>query len=488
MRGMSPNPLSGVGRRRNFMDIYSIILAGGGGQRLWPLSVEQTPKQFLKLLDAATLFQTTVQRLAVYPGTDGLKVVCGRTHSGEVIKELRDLGLDPEGRLITEPLARNTGPAILLAILQLQGTAPEPVKEDPILVVLPADHVISDPEAFQSCLKRAVHAAREGVIVTLGVVPDRPATGYGYIETGKGNGDSPVLQVKKFVEKPDEQTARRYLESGRFFWNAGIFVFRASVMLGELTRYQPEMVRGLRRYLNGFPETYAQLPNLSIDYAVMEYTRKAVVIPAKIGWTDLGNWSVVHRHSQKDEQGNSSYGNVSLHDCHNSYFRSEERYIAGLGVKDLVVVATGDGVLVADQKRCGEVREIAGRHKSAEPETPVIHRPWGSMSMLGTTSDYKVKRLDILPGKRISLQLHKNRTEYWVVVRGRARVTRGDEVITLVPGDTTVIPALTRHRIENPGAELLSLIEVQLGTYFGEDDIVRFQDDFGRADTSPDPG
>jgi len=367
--------------------------------------------------------------------------------------------------------ARNTAAAILLAVETLLADG-----GDPLLIVLPADHAVAQPARFREYLRQAVIGAEQGEIVTLGVQPDTPETGYGYIEAGEIlNGNR--HRVARFVEKPDEETARAYLASGRFFWNAGIFVFRASVMAAELARLQPEIARAVGAFLKGDHAAYAAAPNLSLDYAVMEHTQLASVLPADFGWSDLGSWSDVWAHDRRDEDGTGARGAGTLRDCRDSYFHAGSRLVAALGVTDLVVVETPEAVLEADRHRAQQVRQWAGRMQAM---SATEHRPWGSFTILSEDRDQKTKRLDVLPGKRLSLQSHHHRNEFWVVIRGLARVTRDDEIFDLKKGETTLIPAGIKHRIENPGLDLLSLIEVQLGSYFGEDDIVRYEDDFGR--------
>ena len=462
------------------MDMVPVILAGGGGSRLWPLSREETPKQFLSLIDEHSLLHATILRMKGFVALDRVKVVCGSAHRVPVLRELEGLGLSGETALIHEPHPRNTGPAVLLAARVLADDG-----ADPILIILPSDHAIGDIPAFHACMDMAVAAARAGSIATLGVAPDRPETGFGYIEIESPLVETEIRPVKQFVEKPDEETATAYLASGRHLWNTGIFVFRASVMIEEFKRYQPEISRGIEAHLAGEADAFPAIPNLSLDYAVMEYTQKAVVIPADFAWSDLGTWRSVHENGPKDLSGNAQHGQVRLNHCRDSYFRAEHRLVIGLGVSDLVVVETEDAVLIVDKDQCQDVKKVvmdAGdRLGNAEKEASVLHRPWGTITILSQDVDHKTKKLDILPGKRLSLQYHNFRTEYWVVVRGRARVTREGEVFDMAPGDTTTIPAQAKHRIENIGPDLLSLIEVQLGSYFGEDDIVRFEDDYGRS-------
>lgn len=466
------------------MEIFPVILAGGGGSRLWPLSRQDQPKQFLSLLHDDSLLRATVKRLHGFPGENNIKILCGEVHRDKVIMELHDLITDCEQAVWCEPQGRNTAPAVALACLKALDEA-----DDPILIILPADHLISDFAAFHQCLHHAVEGAKAGRIVTLGIIPDAPETGYGYIESA-GKQTEGIQQVKRFVEKPDRETAEGYLKTGNFFWNAGIFVFRAKDMLAQMEAHAGPITASVRRYHQGEEAAYGQSESLSIDYAVMEKTDAAAVVPASFGWSDLGSWQSVYEHSPKDQFGNSVHGRTLIDNCKNSYFWSTKRLVTGIGIEDLVVVETEDAVLVADKNSSQEVRKIAGlaannRMRGATGYTE--HRPWGSFTILAEAEDSKTKRLDVLPGKRTSLQKHFKRNEHWVVVKGSATIRRGDQTLVLQAGEAAEIPVNTVHRIENAGPELLSIIEVQTGSYFGEDDIVRLADDYGRAVEQKEP-
>ncbi len=450
---------------------------------MWPLSIEERPKQFLPLMGERTLFQHTALRAAKLFGADRLRVVCGETHQLRAAAELDALDLGRAEAIIAEPAGRNTAAAIALAAKKLAG-----LDEDPVLAVLPADHWIEDVDAFGRALRRASAHAGRGSIVALGVVPDEPNVAYGYIERGVALEDG-AYRVDRFVEKPDAETARGYLDSGRFYWNAGIFVFRASTMLAELTRFQPEIDRCVEAFLNGDRDAYAAAPSISIDYAVMEETDKAVVVPADFGWSDLGDWNAVGERARRDHRGNAARGETWLRDCRNTFIHATHRPVAGIGLDSLVVVETEEAVLVVDKSKSQEVRAAAAAFadRPRQPALAVEERPWGAITVLAEGEDFKTKRLDILPGKRLSLQLHRRRTEYWVVVQGVAKVTCGEKQFLMSPGESTVIPVGARHRVENVGDQVFSLIEVQLGDYFGEDDIVRFEDDYGRVANEPAP-
>lgn len=453
--------------------LYPVILAGGAGSRLWPVSDKQTPKQFLKLFGRRSLFQNTLLRLDGFGESSRFRTVCNISHRARIEAELDGLELPKENHVIAEPVGRNTAPAIYLGARVLLDQDP-----NAILVVLPADHHVADVPAFQDVLHQAVKAAEDGGIVTLGIQPTSPETGYGYIETSN---NETVCPVARFVEKPDVDTAVDYLASGRFLWNSGIFVFRASVMCEEFRQHQPEIVKAVDAFLAGDEEAYAQAPNISVDYAIMEHTSKAFVVRARFGWSDVGSWAAVYDHGEKDENGNVVNGNVFTKATRNSLVRGDRRRVAVLGLEDVLVVETRGSVLVCHKDLAQEVGKVGSTPPDDEAWGYTEHRPWGSFTILGSSENFKTKRLDVLPGMRLSLQSHKHRKEYWIVVKGLARVTRDDQILDLGPGETVDIPVGAKHRVENPGTETLTFIEVQLGSYFGEDDIVRYQDDFNRA-------
>lgn len=454
--------------------VYPVILAGGSGSRLWPISQPHIPKQFLKLFNDKSLYQNTIERLNGYCEPEQIRTACHRDHVGRISKELSAMGLPIDNQIIAEPESRNTAPAIYLAAAKLKEQ-----DEDAILVVLPADHYVDDEEQFREALRQAEASASQGKIVTLGIQPTAPETGYGYIEATPLRGAG-IRAVKRFVEKPDPASAARYLASGRFLWNSGIFVFKAQVMLAEFVRYQPEVVTAVDQFIAGDESAYTRSPKISIDYAVMEQTEKAMVLPTTFGWSDVGTWSAVHQQGKPDAAGNTLRGDVIVEHCSNSLVHTSHQRVAALGIKDTIVVASQTGVLVCHRDHVQAVSGIAALPPDQEAWGYQEHRPWGSYTILGSSNSFKTKRLDLLPGKRLSLQSHKHRTEYWIVVTGQARVTLDEQTLEMGPNETVRIPVSSKHRVENMGTELLTIVEVQLGSYFGEDDIERYHDDFGR--------
>ncbi len=472
--------------------LVPVILSGGSGTRLWPLSRELYPKQLLPLVAERTMLQETVARTRGLPDLGPPIVVCNENHRFMVAEQLRELGTTPQA-IVLEPVGRNTAPAVAIAALAAVGASSP---GDPVLLVLPADHVIRDVAAFQAAVALARAAAEAGGLVTFGVVADRVETGYGYIRRAHDPG--PVFRVAEFVEKPDAATARRYIESGEYYWNSGMFMFRASVYLAELGRHAPAMLAACRAalaaagrdldFLRLPAQEFSACPPDSIDYAVMEKTDAAVVVPLAAGWSDVGSWAALADALPRDEDGNVAVGDVITEDCTGSYLHSTSRLIAGVGLRDHVVVETKDAVLVAPRDRVQDVKQLVGELKArGRHETSLhreVYRPWGSYDSIDSGERFQVKRLIVKPGATLSLQLHHHRAEHWVVVTGTARVTRGDEVFTLSENESTYIPIGVRHRIENPGRIPLHIIEVQSGTYLGEDDIVRFEDRYGRDSDS----
>ena len=469
--------------------LIPVILSGGSGTRLWPLSRELYPKQLLRLVAERTMLQETVARTEGLPGLAPPIVVCNENHRFMVAEQLRELGSTPRA-IVLEPQGRNTAPAAAIAALLASGP-----DQDPILLVLPADHVIADLAAFHAAVAVGRAAAESGSLVTFGVVPDRVETGYGYIRRDAGPG--PAFKVAKFVEKPDTATARGYVESGEYFWNSGMFMFRASAYLAELGRRAPAMLAACRAalaaagrdldFLRLPAQEFAACPSDSIDYAVMEKTDLAIVVPMAAGWSDVGSWSALADALPRDSEGNVTAGDVLTEDASGCYLHSTSRLIAAVGLRDHVVVETKDAVLVAPRDRVQDVKELVAELKArGRYETSLhreVYRPWGSYDSIDSGERFQVKRLIVKPGATLSLQLHHHRAEHWVVVTGTARVTRGDEVFTLSENESTYIPIGVRHRIENPGKIPLHIIEVQSGTYLGEDDIVRFEDRYGRDKT-----
>lgn len=470
--------------------LVPVILSGGAGTRLWPLSRELYPKQLLRLVAERTMLQETVARTEGLPGLAPPIVVCNENHRFMVAEQLRELGTAPQA-IVLEPQGRNTAPAAAIAALLVSGGA----DADPVLLVLPADHVITDVPAFQAAVAVGRVAAESGSLVTFGVVPDRAETGYGYIRRGAGPG--PAFSVAKFVEKPDSATARGYVESGEYYWNSGMFMFRASAYLAELGRYAPAMLAACRAalaaagrdldFLRLPAQEFASCPSDSIDYAVMEKTDRAVVVPLAAGWSDVGSWAALADALPRDAEGNVTAGDVLTEDSSGCYLHSTSRLVAAVGLRDHVVVETKDAVLVAPRDRVQDVKELVAELKArGRYETSLhreVYRPWGSYDSIDSGDRFQVKRLIVNPGATLSLQLHHHRAEHWVVVTGTAKVTRGDEVFTLSENESTYIPIGARHRIENPGKIPLHIIEVQSGTYLGEDDIVRFEDRYGRDKT-----
>jgi mannose-1-phosphate guanylyltransferase / mannose-6-phosphate isomerase len=472
--------------------IVPVILSGGSGTRLWPLSRSTYPKQFLAIGGGRSLLQEAALR-ASGDGFAPPLAVSNEEQRFLIAHHLLEAGLQPT-RVLLEPTARNTAPAAAAAALFLTSGG-----EDPLMLIVPADHVIRDVAAFRSAVKLGAEHARTGALVTFGIRPDRPHTGYGYIEAGRSETGDPhdgaAHAVERFVEKPDAATAQHYVESGRHFWNSGIFLFRAGAFLRELEAFAPEIVASCRAAvergsLDGSffrldAGAFERAPGLSIDYAVMEKTRSAVVVPVDMGWSDVGSWSALWELAEKDPSGNVAEGDVVLHDVADAYLRSEGPLVAGIGISGLVVVASEDAVLVAPKDRAEEVRTIVERLKSAgrtEQDTHrLVHRPWGSYRTISLGNRYQVKEIIVKPGASLSLQMHHHRAEHWVVVEGTAAVQRDEETMLLNENQSVFIPLGTRHRLSNPGKLNLRLIEVQSGAYLGEDDIVRFEDKYGRT-------
>lgn len=464
--------------------VRAVILAGGSGSRLWPLSRQQLPKQFLCLEGECTLLQATVERLRPLIEPRHVLVVTGEEHAkGEAYHALAPY------RTLLEPEGRNTAPAIALAAALLSEEG-----EDPVMVVLPADHVIKDVAAFQRALADAVAAAREGLLVTFGIRPTRPDTGFGYIKAGPA-GSSPVLAVERFTEKPDPATAARFLAEGGYYWNSGMFVWRASSILREIERHLPEMhalLEEMRAAWEGGEDfgrvvkrEFARMPSVSIDYGVLEKSARVGLVPCEIGWSDVGSWDAVHDISAKDEGGNALQGNVLALGCRNSLIRSDKRLVAAVGVEDLCVVETPDAILISKRGESQHVREIVDALKvQGRPEQRVhltVHRPWGTYTVLEDSGKgFKIKRIEVDPGASLSLQRHQHRSEHWVVVAGTATIVRGEDLITVAKNEGTYIPIGVRHRLENRGKIPLQMIEVQVGEYLEEDDIERFDDHYGR--------
>ena len=468
-----------------------VILSGGAGTRLWPLSRELYPKQLLALVGQHTMLQETVLRLRGLPIAPPV-VVCNEAHRFLVAEQLRQLGVEP-GAIVLEPAGRNTAPAIALAAHAAVRAAGD---EDPVLLVLPADHVIRDVAEFQHAVRVAQEPAAEGHLVTFGVVPDAPETGYGYIQ--RGEAAAGAYRIAKFIEKPAAEQAQQLLASGDYYWNSGMFVFRARRYLEELEHFAPEIARCCRAAFEGaradldFTRVEARrfeaCPSDSIDYAVMEKTAGAFVVPLDAGWSDVGSWSALHAASTADASHNVTRGDVLAEDCSGCYLYSESRLVTGVGLRDHIVVETKDAVLVAPRERVQDVKKLVAKLKELGRYEHSLHRevfrPWGSYDSIESGHRFQVKRLKVKPGAVLSLQLHHHRAEHWIVVSGTARITRGDEQFLLEENQSTYIPIGVQHRIENPGRIPLHIIEVQSGSYLGEDDIVRLEDQYGRQGTN----
>lgn len=471
------------------MAITPVILSGGAGTRLWPLSRALYPKQLLSLAGERSMLQDTVLRAADPARFNPPLIVANEEHRFIIAEQLRQIGVTAD-TILLEPEGRNTAPALALAALYLNRNG-----DDPLMLVMPSDHVIADPAAFQRAVTTATAAAEDGALVTFGITPNRAETGYGYIERGEPRPEAGVFCVRRFVEKPDVATAEEYVKATTFFWNAGIFLFKCSALLDELQVHAAAVWQAAQAAMTGCkadlsfhrPDAAAfkASPAISIDYAVMEKTHRALVTAVDMGWNDVGSWSALWDITPKDTTGNALHGDVIAIDSRNSLLRSDGPALAAVGVNDLVVVATEDAVLVAHKSQAQNVKkvvdELARRNRQEHISHVTVHRPWGSYQTADAGDRYQVKRIVVKPGHKLSLQQHMHRAEHWVVVQGTARVTRGEEIITLHENESTFIPIGTVHRLENPGKIPLHLIEVQSGGYLGEDDIVRFDDTYGRT-------
>lgn len=469
--------------------IIPVILAGGSGTRLWPLSRELYPKQLLPLVGEWTLLQNTITRLQGLADVAKPIVVCTSEHRFLVAEQLRFL--KTAAVIMIEPVGHDTAPAVAVAAFEAAADS----ENDPVLLVLPADHIIARPEAFHKAVAAGYQAALQGKLVTFGIVPDKPHTGYGYIKKGKQL-DVPgadMYAVARFVEKPDLQTATAYVAAGDL-WNSGMFMFRASRFIEELKRFAPEIFEGARDsqanksmdldFIRLNSEDFNRCPSNSIDYAVMEKTADAVVVPLDCGWSDVGSWTALWEIGEHDAHGNVIHGNVMVEDAENCYIHATQRMVAAVGLKEHVVVETADAVLVAHKSRSQDVKAIVKRLKADNRDEAILHRrvfrPWGSYECVDSAERFQVKRIIVSPGARLSLQRHYHRAEHWVVVKGTAHVTVDEQKLVLTENQSTYIPVGVKHRLENPGTIPLEIIEVQSGSYLGEDDIERFDDVYGR--------
>lgn len=470
--------------------IHPVILSGGAGTRLWPLSRASYPKQLLKLASEQTMLQDTAARGLSDVGFAAPLLVCNEEHRFLVDEQLQQVGIKPQAILL-EPLARNTGPAIAAAALWLLARDP-----DALMLVQPSDHVIASLPDFHAAVMRGLAAAQDGRLVTFGVKPIHADTGYGYIQCGEPiDGAEGVFAVDRFVEKPDRATAQRFVDSGAFFWNSGIFLLSARAYLGELSRINPAMLSACERAVQDGKEdlaffrlcadSFGQAPELSIDHAVMEHTSRAAIVPVDMAWSDVGSWPALRGVGKLDGDGNILQGDVLAERVHNSYIRSEGQLIAAVGLDNVIVVATDDAVLVADADSASEVSGIVARLRGLNrPESRqhvMCHRPWGHYRTVDAGDRFQVKRITVKPGAKLSLQKHFHRAEHWVVVHGTAIVQRGEERMLVRENESVYIPIGAEHRLENPGKLPLQLIEVQSGAYLGEDDIVRVSDSYGRV-------
>jgi len=459
--------------------LIPVILSGGVGSRLWPLSREHYPKQLLALVNEQTLLQNTITRLQDLPNQADPMIICNETHRFLVAEQLRNIDVHAE-HIVLEPIGRNTAPAVAIAALMAPA--------DALLLVLPADHFISETNKFSEAVIEGVSLAEQNNLVTFGIVPKTPETGYGYI---KAQG----ISVERFVEKPDLETAKQYVDSKEYYWNSGMFLFKASQYISELEKFAPEILAACRETIANAKQdqdffrldqtTFEQSPSISIDYAVMEKTQQAAVIPLDAGWNDVGAWSSLWQVSEQDENNNVILGDVLTENAENCYLRAENRLLAAIGVKDLIVVETADAVLVAHKDHVQDVKKIVNRLKQQNrPEVELhrqVYRPWGSYEGIDAEERFQVKRITVNPGASLSLQMHYHRSEHWIVVKGTARIIKDEESFILSENQSTYIPLGIKHRLENPGKIPLELIEVQSGSYLGEDDITRYDDTYGRV-------
>ena len=473
--------------------LYGVILAGGSGTRFWPLSRERFPKQLLRIIGEGTLLQQTFRRLNHGIPPCQVTIVTNAVQADTIKLQLSEWKDELVDNIFLEPEGRNTAPAIALTALQLVRRDPEA-----IMVVVPADHVVKAEKKFMKAVQFAMKLAQDGHLVTFGIHPSRPETGYGYIQPNKRRrlrvqGSFVGYSVAQFVEKPNLATAKRYCRSKNYFWNSGIFVWKASMILDELSLHQPGLSKFLKSltrhvgdqdWLTYLHKAYDKVPSLSIDHAVMEHSSRSVVVPVDFGWSDVGSWGSLEEVAPRDSAGNVRNGNIIDFGSQQSVLFADRRVVATIGLENMVVVDTPDATLVCPKDRAQDVRAVVGLLKKQQApehlEHRTVQRPWGAYTVLEEGVGYKVKRIEVVPGKRLSLQLHHQRSEHWVVIAGTARVTRGEEVYDLQAGMSTGIPKETPHRLENPGEALLEIIEIQNGPYLGEDDIVRLKDDFGR--------
>jgi mannose-1-phosphate guanylyltransferase/mannose-6-phosphate isomerase len=470
--------------------IVPVILAGGSGSRLWPLSRSAYPKQLLPLVSGHTLLQDTILRMQAIPGVAVPLVICNQEHRFLVAEQLKQIGVT-NAAIILEPIGKNTAPAAAVAALYSSQNE----VSNATLLVLPADHIIQDVTALATAIKHAEKNAQAGRLVTFGIAPARAETGYGYIKSASHANAEQGYKVLEFVEKPDHATAKAYIASGQYYWNSGMFMFQSTSYLAELAKYAPDMLQACKRAVKSMTtdldflrlpqEEFATCPSNSIDYAVMEKTQNAVLVPLNAGWNDIGSWAALCDVMEADQDGNVIQGDVIVRQVNNSYLRAENRMLAVIGLDNHIVVETADVVLVAHKDNCQDVKEIVSNLKQKQRTEIDLHRrvyrPWGYYEMIDKSNCSQVKHITVNPGASLSLQVHQHRSEHWVVVSGVAEVTRGEEVFTIKANESTYIPQGVKHRLANPHEEKLEIIEVQSGSYLGEDDIERFDDVYGRV-------
>ncbi len=471
--------------------ITPVVLSGGSGTRLWPLSRKAHPKQLLPLLNETSLLEDTINRLQGLDGVDKTVIICNEDYRFMVAEQARSSSLDTNA-IILEPVGRNTAPAIALAAFNALGN-----DDNAVLLVLPADHDIQNVDAFHQAIEVGLQQALKNQFVTFGIVPDSPETGYGYIKSADRVEINKVSKIEKFVEKPNLETATKYLKEGGYYWNSGMFMFKAEEYLNALKEFAPEIYNATQKAMDAAErdmdfirigiEEFQHCPGDSIDYAVMEKVSNAVVIPVDIGWSDVGSWSALHEIGEQDENNNILIGDTKSIATKNSYVRAEHKLVTTLGVDNLIIVDTDDALLVADKSRVQDIKEIVEALSAENREEVVLHkrvcRPWGCYQGIDHSDRFQAKRITVNPGAILSLQLHHHRAEHWIIVNGTARVTKGEETFILSENESTYIPLGTKHRLENIGKIPLELIEVQTGSYLGEDDIVRFDDVYGREGT-----
>ncbi len=472
---------------KSLSSLIPVVLSGGTGSRLWPLSRKLYPKQFIPLRGEASLYQSTLERIAGLDGVGNIVTICNDEHRFMAAEQARLSNIE-NSDIILEPIGRNTAPAITIAALHALTK-----QADARLLVLPADHILGDGEKFSSAVKQAYQAA-ENHLVTFGVVPSRVETGYGYIKHAPEEVADNAFSVTEFVEKPDFKTAEKYIESGNYLWNSGMFLFRADMFLQEIEQFQPEIYAACKQaYENGEKDldfirldqpAFSNAPSISVDYAVMEKTSKVAVVPLESGWSDVGSWHALWESFEQDQNHNATYGDVVEEDCSGCFIHASSRLVAAVGMQDHVIVETADAVLVTPRDRAQDVKKIVNKLQQAKRDEvdihPKVYRPWGAYETIDIEDRFQVKRITVSPLQKLSLQSHHHRAEHWIVVKGTARVTRGEKEFLLSENESTYIPIGTKHRLENPGKIPLELIEVQSGTYLGEDDIERYDDVYGR--------